>query len=114
MLCGVYQDWVHQNPGDHLDGGLSEYSKWQAKWEKLIFMTNQRYDAPCGKVGKRFVVILSVELDRVRDRRWNAERAIVFNPLSYNSHKALIILHKFESAYFSESISGTMGSLDSS
>ena len=30
---------------------------------KLICMPTQRYDAPSGKVGKRFVGILSVELD---------------------------------------------------
>ena len=24
MLYGVYQDWVHQNPGDHLDGIIAE------------------------------------------------------------------------------------------
>ena len=22
MLFGVYQDWVHQNPGNHLNGGI--------------------------------------------------------------------------------------------
>ena len=27
MLYGVYQDWVHQNPGDHLDGGIAEDSE---------------------------------------------------------------------------------------
>ena len=31
ILYGVYQDWVHQNPGDHLDGGTTEYSKWKAR-----------------------------------------------------------------------------------
>ena len=25
----VYQDWVHQNPGTHLDGGIEEDGKWQ-------------------------------------------------------------------------------------
>ena len=78
MLYGVYQDWVHQNPGDHLDGGTTEDSKWQAWWEKLVCMLTQRYDAPSGKVWKRFVGILSVELDGVCARKWNAERAIVF------------------------------------
>ena len=28
MLYGVYQNWVHQNLGDHLDGGIAEDSKW--------------------------------------------------------------------------------------
>ena len=31
MLYGVYHDWVHQNPGDHLDVGIEEDSKWQAQ-----------------------------------------------------------------------------------
>ena len=35
MLYVVYQDGVHQNPGDHLDGGIAEYSKWQAWWKNL-------------------------------------------------------------------------------
>ena len=77
MLYGVYQDWVHQNPGDHLDVVIEENSKWQSRWEKLVCMPTQRYDAPSGKVGKRFVVILSVELDGVRVRKWNAKRVIV-------------------------------------
>ena len=29
MLYSVYQDWVHQNTGDHLDGGIMEEIKWQ-------------------------------------------------------------------------------------
>ena len=31
ILFGVYQDRVHQNPGDHLDGVIAEDSKWQAR-----------------------------------------------------------------------------------
>ena len=46
--------------------------------EKLVCMPTQRYDAPSGKFGKIFVGFLSVELDRVSARKWNAERVIVF------------------------------------
>ena len=46
--------------------------------EKLVCMPTQRYDAPSGKFGNRFVGIMSVELDRVCARKWNAERVIVF------------------------------------
>ena len=28
---GVFQDWVHQNPGNHFDGGIKEDGKWQAR-----------------------------------------------------------------------------------
>ena len=78
MIHGAYQDWVHQNPGKHLDGGITEDSQCQAWWEKLVCFLTQRYDAPSGKVRKKFVGILYVELDRVRARKWNTKRVIVF------------------------------------
>ena len=28
MLYAIYHNWVLKNPGDHLDGGIAEYSKW--------------------------------------------------------------------------------------
>ena len=69
MIYGVYQDWVHQNSGDHLYGSIAEESKWQAQWGKLVCLLTQRYDAPSGKVGKIFAGSLSVELDRVHARK---------------------------------------------
>ena len=38
----------------------------------------RRYDAPSGKVGRRFVGTLGAEMQGVRDRRWNSERFIIF------------------------------------
>ena len=78
MLFGVYQDWVHQNPGNHLDGGITEDGKWQARWGKLACMPTKRYDVPSGKVGRIFVGTLSVELDGLQDWNWNYKRVIVF------------------------------------
>ena len=37
-ILGVYQDWVHQNPGTHLDGKIEEDSKWQELWKKLVII----------------------------------------------------------------------------
>ena len=54
MIYGVYQYWVHQNPGDHLDGGIAEDSKWQEWWENLfIFQPNAMKHLP-GKSGRYF------------------------------------------------------------
>ena len=50
-LCGIYQDWAHQNPSTHLDGGIDEYSKWQVRWVKLVCLPNQCYDLPYGQDG---------------------------------------------------------------
>ena len=73
MLYGVYQDWVHQNTGKHLNGEIVGDSKWQEQWEKLVCMPTQRYDATSRKSGKRFVGILSVDLGGFCARKWNAE-----------------------------------------
>ena len=105
---------MHQNPGDHLDREIAEDSKMQAQWRKIVFMPTQHYNTPSGKVGKRFVGIISLELDGVCDKKWNIERVIFFNPLSYNTHKALIIMRKFSSAYCFNSIDGIVGHLTNS
>ena len=78
MLYGAYQDWMHQNTGDHLDGVIPEDSRWQAQWKKLVCIPTQRYDSPSRKVGNIFVGILSVEPDGFHARKWNAERVIFF------------------------------------
>ena len=77
-LREVYGDWVHANPGTHLDGGVRDDSAWQAWWRDLAVMPLRHYDAPSGKVGRRFVGTLGKEMKRVRDRQWNSERFIVF------------------------------------
>ena len=51
----VYGDWVHANPGTHLDGGVRNYSSWKAWWRELEVMPLRIYDAPSGRVGRRFV-----------------------------------------------------------
>ena len=63
ILFGVYQDWVPQNPGNHMDGGITEDGKWQAKWKKLVYFPTQRYDTPFGKIGRKFVSTLPVDPD---------------------------------------------------
>ena len=74
----VYGDWVHGNPGTHLDSGVANDLAWQAWWRYLAFMPLRRYDAPSGKVGRRFVGMLSAKMQGVRYRRWNSEWFIVF------------------------------------
>ena len=61
-----------------MDGVIAEDSKWPARWKKIVCMPTQCYDAPSGNFGKRFVGILSIELDGVRATKWNDERVIIF------------------------------------
>ena len=63
MIFDVYQDWVHQNPGTYLDGGIEEDGKWKKRWEKVIFLPTQRYDVPYEHIRKRFVKNLAVDFN---------------------------------------------------
>ena len=81
-LREVYGDWVHGNPGMHLDGVFAEDGLWQGWWRDLAFMPPRQYEAPIGKVGRRFVNALVEELRGVRDRQWNSERFIVFKTVT--------------------------------
>jgi hypothetical protein len=64
--------------GSHLDGGIKEDGAWQERWRKLIALPSQCYDAPNGAVGRRFVNILALELEGIRQHKWNSERFLVF------------------------------------
>ena len=35
-ILRVYQYWVHQDPGTHLDSGIEEDSKWQDMWKNWL------------------------------------------------------------------------------
>ena len=58
LLREVYGDWVHGNLGTHLDSGTTEDGTWQGWWRDLTVMPLRRYEAPCGKVGRRYVNVL--------------------------------------------------------
>ena len=64
-LQEVYGDWFHANPGTHLNRGVRDDSAWQAWWHDLAVMTSRHYDAPSGKVSRRFVGTLGEELKGV-------------------------------------------------
>ena len=79
MIFGFYQYWVHQNPGDHLDGVTTEYGKWQDRWvNSSLCQTNSMTYRP-ENLGGEFVGTLSVEINGVRAWKWDYERVIVFH-----------------------------------
>jgi hypothetical protein len=77
-MFSVYGDYVHQNDGTHLDGGIADDAQWQEYWRKLVVLPPQRFDVPTGAVGRQFVETLTEELVGVRERQWNSERFFVF------------------------------------
>ena len=77
-LQEVYREWVHANPRTPLDDEIGDDKTWQGWWHDLAFMSSQRYDAPSGEFGQRFVVALVGDLQGVQERLCNLEWCIVF------------------------------------
>ena len=78
LLDAALGDHVHDNAGIHLDGGVATDALWQRRWRRMAQIATTRYQAPPGKVGRRFLTILVSEFCGARERRWNSERPLVF------------------------------------
>ena len=65
-------------PGTHLDGGVTTDALWQRRWRRMVQLPTTRYQAPGGKVGRRFLTILVAKFRGVRELHWNSERPLVF------------------------------------
>ncbi len=78
LLDAAFGDHVHDNDGTHLQGGFSDDALWQRRWRRRAQIATTRYQAPAGRVGRRFLAILTSEFRGVRERLWNSERPLVF------------------------------------
>ena len=77
-LSAIYGDHPHDNDGTHMDGGFADDALWQRLWNRIFSLKLSQYDAPKGTVGRRFVEVLSQEIQGMMDRKWNSERMLVF------------------------------------
>jgi hypothetical protein len=78
LLDSVYGDHVHANDGTHMKGGFQDDGVWQQYWKRMVQITPRRYMVPKGKVGQRFLTILTNEFRSVRMRLSNSEKPLVF------------------------------------
>ena len=77
-LDSVYGDHVHANVGRHLDGGVESDKEWQSLWRSVVGLPLSPYRVPKGRIGRRFVKLLTHEFAQVRLRQCNSERPLVF------------------------------------
>ena len=76
-LRSVLGDYPHQNDGTHLNGGIADDRTWQRRWRLVVAEAMALYRVPSGRVGKRFIQMLTDEWRGVRERKWNAERPLI-------------------------------------
>ena len=76
-LFSFYQDWVHHNPGYHMDGGINMDGKWQDRWSKLFFCQPNAMTYGLVNSRNKSVSIFLVELDGIRAQKRNTKLVIV-------------------------------------
>ena len=77
-LDAVYGDHVHDNPGEHLDGGIEDDGVWQDFYRRLITMPNKQYNVPKRAVGNDFILTLAQFFDDIRDHKCNMDKLLTF------------------------------------
>ena len=78
LLDRIYGDHPHDNDGTHLDGGVPDDALWQHRFDQLSVRSPSHYSLPNGRVGKRFVRLLTEEFASVLTRDCNSEKPLVF------------------------------------
>ena len=78
LLKGVYGDYPRDGDGCLLARGIQGDRVWQGYWRRLASLSFPRNSVPQGKQGNTFLLQLALELDGVREGKWNSEKPLVF------------------------------------
>lgn len=81
-LITVYGDYIHNNSGAHMHGGIEDDVQWQGLWKRVTDLPSQGYELPKGSVGRSFLEELSTIIEGIKKRHWNSERMVVFCTVS--------------------------------
>ena len=69
-IANVFEgNFIRNNDGTQLDGGISDDSIWQTRFRSLVILPLQQYDLPRGPTGNLFVLLLVSENEGVIDRK---------------------------------------------
>lgn len=74
----AFGDYLHENPGTHLSGGIEDDKMWKDFWKILVSLPVSRYLLPSKSGGKPFIDQLSREVKGIIERKWNSEKMLVF------------------------------------
>ena len=80
LLDSVFGDHSHDNDGTHLTGAILDDNVWQTRWLRMVQIAPTWYNAPPGKIGRRFITLFTPQELRgvCTSRLWNSERPLVF------------------------------------
>ena len=70
-LKTVFGDYLHDNDGHHLTGGIPNNSMWLDLWRKVAELPSQHYSLPKGKLGRDFLEEFTGLVEGIMERKCN-------------------------------------------
>ena len=79
-LMTLFGDTIHHNAGLHLSGGVDDDALMQRLHKRIASVRQVLYDLPEGRWAARFLRLQTALFRDARERRCNAEKALIFAP----------------------------------
>ena len=71
-------EYIRANDSTQLDGGIVDDTLWQANYRRIIVYFLSQYDLSGGSTRRSSIKLFSSEIDGVRERKRNMEKALCF------------------------------------
>ena len=66
------------NDGTHINSTIQDDRVWQNYWKEIVNLPNRKYNLPKNSTEKKFVHLLTTEINNIVQRKSNSEKVIVF------------------------------------
>ena len=66
---------------------VTDSSDWAKRWNTVIHLSGSHYSLPRGPVGRRYVTLLTEEIQHLTQKLYSSERLIVFSSVILQRNK---------------------------
>ena len=66
------------NDGTHINSTIQDDRVWQNYWKEIVNLPNRKYNLPKNSTGKKFIHLLTTEINNIVQRKSNSKKVIVF------------------------------------
>ena len=77
-IAQIYGESIMCNDGTHITSHIQDDRVWQEYWKEVVNLPNRKYTLPKNNTGKKFIDLLTTEINSVIQRNSNSEKVIVF------------------------------------
>ena len=88
-IAQIYGEHIMCNDGTHINFHIQHDRVWQKYWKEITNLPNRKYNLPKNSTGKKFIHLLTTEINNIIDRKSNSEKTIVFLSVILQKSKSI-------------------------